>query len=526
MAILQNTRWIVTALVCGTATLADFPASVQAAAENTIQPGPCVVAPAEGVEMTADVSCGTLTVLQYPEAPNGFTIDLPYLRASRPRSTEAAPVFMLAGGPGSTLLQEGSYALFNDFMLGDILETRDIIILEERGSKNSVPSLDCPAFHQLPWRAVSEGNAQANAEQWMTEAVTTCKEDAIASGIDLSHFNSVQMAHDIDAARAAFGFEKIVVYGSSYGTLLAQHYVRLFPDHVEAVILDGAETPTTVSWAENRAIGVDFSIGQVAQECADQPKCGGSFDVLALIDHGLALFEAGPIAASYTNPEDDSETINFEITIDDFVDFIFERQSGQISVGSLPAILHLLVDGGRDALAETLGPVIGQAGLSARDATTGHLATLMHFAVVCAEDPVASFDDVILTESSSDYARVFAAQVAQQYTVACSVLDVPQLSAETDLPVDTDAPVLILTGALDARTPSFLADKIATDTPTAHHFKFPAGTHVQMGEFNQCAAQIMTSFLNDLSSSPDDACMETLKPINFSLLDGTTTQDK
>ena len=510
--------------LCAAVSLSGYVAQADTPAINVIDTAPCVVSLPDNLEISADIECGTFTVAQNPAVPDGLVVKLPFARLSLDRETDAAPVFMLAGGPGSSLLKEGMYSLFSDQMLGPLLKTRDIIILEERGSQNSLPSLDCPEFHRLPWRAISEDASATSTSVWIREAIETCKSAAESAGIELSLFNSLQMARDIDAAREAFGFDRIVVYGASYGTLLAQHYARMFGDRVEALILDGVETPETLSWAENRAIGVDFSIGHVAAQCDAQPKCADAFDLLALIQDGIDLFEAGPVPVSFANPADENETFQFEITADSFVEFVFERQSGQIFVGSLPAVLTLLLPNGREGLAEGLGPVVGQAGLDARDATSGHIASLMHYAVVCAEDPVTSMDDVALAEDTTEYARIFAALVVQQYKIACDVLNVPQLPDETDQPLTGEMPTLILTGQLDARTPAFLADRVEQALPIAQQFVFPAGTHVQLGEFNFCAAELMVSFLNDVTADLSADCLQDLRPVNFVLPDGTFSQ--
>lgn len=129
-----------------------------------------------------------------------------------------------------------------------------------------------------------------------------------------------------------------------------------------------------------------------------------------------------------------------------------------------------------------------------------------------------------MTQKTSEYAKIFAALVVQQYEIACDVLDVPQLPDETDEPLTGEVPTLILTGQLDARTPAFLADRVEQSLQNARQFVFPAGTHVQIGEFNFCAAELMVSFLNDVTAGLSADCLQDLRPVNFILPDGTLTQ--
>ncbi len=514
-------------LMCtlGMLTMIVLSGSAFAQSAFEIVPGPCVVPVPDEAEITSDVSCGTFYVPRDRSYPNDDLIGLPFVRASQKREAADPPMFMLSGGPGSSLLTEGIYAVFSDPMLGPLIATRDIFILEELDSKHSVPSLDCTPFHRLPWRAVVEDKTKSDTTNWLRDAIQTCKSDAEADGIDLTKFNSLQMAQDLDAACEAFGYEKIAVYGASYGTLLAQHYARMFGNNLEALILDGAETPTTQNWAENRAIAVDFSIGQLATQCSAEPKCAAEFDLLSLVQEGIDLFQEGPIPTTYVNPKDETETLTFSISKQSFVEFVFERQSGQISVGSLPAILTLLLADGRASLSEGLGPIIGQAALEARDTPAGNLASLMHFTVVCSEDPVNSTEDVKTTPDTSEYASLFSGLVGEQYNTACETLALPELSPDTDEPLRADVPTLILTGQLDARTPAFLADKVEESLPNAQQFVFPSGTHVQIGEFNRCAASLLVKFLADVSNVVSAPCLNELEPVNFVLPDGSLSRD-
>ncbi len=54
------------------------------------------------------------------------------------------------------------------------------------------------------------------------------------------HEESVQ---DIEAVREALGYEKLVLYGTSYGTKVALEYAERYPEHVEALVLDSVVLP-------------------------------------------------------------------------------------------------------------------------------------------------------------------------------------------------------------------------------------------------------------------------------------------
>ncbi len=48
---------------------------------------------------------------------------------------------------------------------------------------------------------------------------------------------------DIEALRAAAGYEKLVLYGTSYGTKVALEYAERYPQHVESMVLDSVVPP-------------------------------------------------------------------------------------------------------------------------------------------------------------------------------------------------------------------------------------------------------------------------------------------
>lgn len=184
--------------------------------------------------------CGFVVVPEDRAQPEGAKVRLGFVRIPARTDTPAAPFFMLSGGPGNTLLNPVTFALLSDTMLGPLLEGRDIVILEQRGAEHSRPALDCPLFHRLSWTANRLGLDRDEALYLSRQVFRDCVDQARAHGIDLAQYNSVVIDSDIDLARQALGYEKMVYYGASYGSQLGQHIMRDYPDRLEAVVLDGA----------------------------------------------------------------------------------------------------------------------------------------------------------------------------------------------------------------------------------------------------------------------------------------------
>ena len=305
----------------------------------------------------------------------------------------------------------------------------------------------------------------------------------------------------------------------------ASIYMRDFPDTLEAVILDGANSLSRKSWVEERVRDVDVATRKLAALCEADAKCGAAYDVPALLDQAMALFDAGPIETTYTDPSDPDTRIDLTLTERDLASIIFGFQTGQIGIHSLPAILAAIVADGRNSAAEVLGEVRGAAILASRGATQGDSAILMHMAVVCSDDPVTSAGDMIVEDDASAYARAYGASVLEEYIEFCRAVDVPALPDATDVDVTTDVPVLMLAGDLDARTPAIRSAARGRD-PSACPFRpVPEGTHVQLGEVNLCAGEILRAFLADPDAAPDTSCIAAMPRRGFVLPDGSISVD-
>jgi pimeloyl-ACP methyl ester carboxylesterase len=457
-------------------------------------------------------------------APAGRQVKLGFLRLQSRSAAKGTPVFMLAGGPGSSLIQPVVFGLFAAQMLGPLLDTRDVVILDQRGATHTQPHLDCADTYPLAWAAYRQGLNEEAAAALQRRVLQRCADGFRRQGVDLSAYNSLAIAADIDAARRALGYGRIVLYGASFGAQIAQHAMRDFPGMLDAVILDGTNALSRKSWIEDRALDVDYSMRRLDALCREDAKCRQSYDLPALVERAVALFDAGPIAATFTDPAQPGVALPIELRRTDLLSTIYALQGDKIGVMSLPALLDGLVRNGRASMAATLGPIMGQKLLAQRGATAGGMAIVMHLAVVCSDDPVRSVDELVLDGVRSRYAVLLAQSFAKEYAGLCATIAVPELPATTDVDVTTDVPTLILSGGLDAATPTFRSEVVAKSLPRATMVVFPDGTHVQLGAINLCAARIMTAFVRDPNAPLPLDCVKESRFPGFVLPDGTMSR--
>ena len=164
-----------------------------------------------------EAQCGMLTRALDPADERGTRIELHFaVLPALARQPAPDPVFFIAGGPGQSAIDLAGPV---SRMLARLGRTRDIVLVDQRGTGRSAP-LHCDDAPGTP----------------------TLRLQALPYG-ELRHFGSSVAMADLDAVRQALGATQINLVAASYGTRAALEYLRLFPLQVRRVVLDGVVPP-------------------------------------------------------------------------------------------------------------------------------------------------------------------------------------------------------------------------------------------------------------------------------------------
>jgi pimeloyl-ACP methyl ester carboxylesterase len=143
---------------------------------------------------------------------------------------------MLAGGPG----QSAEALVPVATALAGVRRTRDIVLIDPRGAGKSAP-LKCAAFAPRdPIDDLIEADQAATAAQRCLAELRDLRPPA---NVDVSRYITPEIVADVDAVRAALGYERINLWGGSYGTRVAQEFARRHPSRVRSMVLDGVAPP-------------------------------------------------------------------------------------------------------------------------------------------------------------------------------------------------------------------------------------------------------------------------------------------
>src|SRR6185312_5256893 len=172
------------------------------------------------------------------------------------------PLFVLAGGPG---MAATSFYTSVAPVFERIHRDRDIVLVDQRGTGDS-NALDCESSE--------EDLYQSTTAEIVAEAERCLK--MLGAHADVRFYTTSLAVQDLDRVRAALGYERIDLYGSSYGTVVAQQYLRHFPARVRSVILDGV-VPPQLALGATSALDAQAALSSIFSRCVLEPACRARF---------------------------------------------------------------------------------------------------------------------------------------------------------------------------------------------------------------------------------------------------------
>jgi len=450
-----------------------------------------------GVEEGKDVQCGYLQVPESHFSPTGKQIQLAVLIIkSKLANPTLDPLIMAQGGPGGSTIEAYTDAILTST---DFVKDRDIVLFDQRGTHYSKPNLYCEQIDQLTASTIEEDLSDAESQKLYLEALEKCRQQlSKEDGIDLSNFNSLENAEDIEALRVALGYDKINFYGVSYGTLLGLHYMRSHPESLRSVILDGVITPQ-VNFITKTATTMNQGFERLFETCKKDPDCQREYPELEQTFYQLVdQLNKDPAKIAMTDRNTGKNYPAAVINGTTFLEAIFQMlYVGQLIPG-IPGIIYGVKDGKWDVFGQILS-------LFVFDQTMSYG---MYYSVMCAEDADFSPDEADLTNLPPEIIEAEKDQ-PEDFLQECRIWNVEALGSQMDEAVTSSIPTLLLSGYFDPIAPPQYAELAAKTLEHSYHFIFPNGGHGQALD-GSCPNQIIRDFLKSPDQPPDSSCIEQL----------------
>jgi pimeloyl-ACP methyl ester carboxylesterase len=436
--------------------------------------------------------CGDLIV---PE--NRSRLDTAWIRLhvaifrNRRGQAVADPVVHLAGGPGSSSLEVASY-MFNQG-LEAVLDQRDLILFDQRGTGYSRPRLDCPERTAVTAQLLEQGLIAPGTDLLILDAFRRCRERLAEQGIDLSAYHSAASAADLNDLRIVLGYEALNLYAVSYGTRLALTMMRDQPQAVRSAVLDSTyplevNLYTALSPNAERAFNVFFA------RCAADPACQASYPDLGNFFYQLVdQLNASPISLTlYTGGA--ARTVRLDGNL--LIDVLFVGLYNPSVTASMPQMIYDISRGEYGILRNRLSLYFDASG-----------ALGMQMSVQCAEEiPLDPPEDAYrAAEGLRPQIASFYPASVQPLFAACQVWTGRDPDPREGQAVTSTLPALILAGDHDPITPPAWGQQTHQNLPRSYFREFPGHGH-WVTRSSRCAFSMALAFWQDPNTDPGYLC--------------------
>jgi len=470
-------------------------ASLQTSSAGPQNGGTIAWTPCELRGVPGSAKCGTLEVFENRATRSGRKIGMNILvLPATGDKREADPLFYFAGGPGSGSSEDapGIAQVF-----AKVREHRDLVFVDQRGTGKS-HALDCTLYNPSDQQSYL-------GYFFPLEDVRKCRAD-LETKADLTLYTTSIAMDDIDDVRAALGYDKINLFGGSYGTRAAMVYLRQHPRHVRTVMLQGV-SPTNMYLPLDYPQQTERALQGVLAECVADEACNKAFPNLK--SEAKAVLERlikGPVAVEVRLQN--STTAKVSLSRDLAAEAIRYMLYNPVAATRIPLFLHLAAEGNFTPLT--------QAALNFRKVLVGTGSNGMYLTVTCAED----LPWIKPGEGERNAQNTFLGDYRlRQQREACALWPRAKVASDYFKPVRSDLPVLILTGEWDPVTPPANGDFVARTMPNSLHIIVPHGAHGLGGlEGTECLDRLVTEFVErGTSKGLDTACVKNIRRRGFVL---------
>jgi pimeloyl-ACP methyl ester carboxylesterase len=401
-------------------------------------------------------------------------------------------ILAIAGGPGQAaapLLPEFGLALS-----GAVLRSRRLVTFDQRGTGRS-GLLSCPGLGR-------ELDAAVGSVQALERAVAAC---ASRLGPARAHYTTAASVEDVEAVRSALGVDRLVLYGTSYGTKVALDYAAAHPERVSGLLLDSTILPEGVDPFERATVA---SIPRVMRAiCADR-SCRFTRDAGADVVALAQRLARGSLRGPWVDGRGHVRRVGIRQL--DLLRLLLESDASPFGRALLPAAVRAARDGDPALLLRLAAIPLSGLDAEGGDSDAVLVATRCEDGGVPwpAGTPVAQRRgavDAALAGLPGDQLAPFTVGTLRSTGIAdlCNAWPESPI-AQPRLPLP-DVPTLILSGDVDLRTPRSYALALGARMPSSRVLTVPHTGHSVLGsDASSCASDAVSAFFAGRAARPCD----------------------
>ena len=462
------------------------------------------------------VECGYLVVPEDRSQADGRSLRLAVAIFHPPGgASKPDPIIYLVGGPGASAL-EFLYLSFDKAFAPVFAADRDLVLFDQRGVGFSEPALDCPEAHELSLELLDhelDGKTLSfeEVDTLIREAYDTCAQ-SLGALSDLSAFNSVASAADVNDLRLALNYDEINLWGTSYGTRLALGVMRDYPQGLRCVVLDSTYPPDADLYLETPA-SLDRSLNLLFETCAADDACDAAFpDLRQVFFDTVERLNDTPVETEITDPFT-RQSYPALFDGDTLMALVFQLLYETTVLPDLPQLICDAAQGDFDTINRIRGTFIGQSTVSSRG---------MSLSVQCHEEiPFSTREQYQAVVADYPHLASFFQEsiMGEIMYHTCTTWESGRATALENQPVSSNVPALIMQGEYDPITPPHWGHRAAETLSNGRYFLYPGVGH-GASVVEGCPRDMMIAFLDDPTRAPDSACIAQMEGIQFVLPSG------
>lgn len=419
------------------------------------------------------------------------SIQVPFFRIKTTAKNYLPPIFVLAGGPGDSpsILEQ-----INDIapLLYEFSSRSDVVVIEQRGNGLSNPNLLCPNTYSLPLDEPLSFNLFAETYR---NYIQTCSNYWQEKNRDLSGYNVISMADDIDDIRKTLGYNKIMLFGGSFGSHHALVYTKQYPNNVDRILLD---SPEGLTHTVKLPVNADKILNQLSDLVSKNKNLNHQLPSFKeLVKNQLKLLESTPIKVEVLHPETNKQV---DIVLGKYdLQLITALELGRKGYRELPFHYLQMEQGNYTWLAK-----------KAINIRVNQQENIMAVLTDCASGATKERWDLVNTQK---FEAILEDALNNVIFSACDLIPNKELANSLAEDFKSNIPILLIYGSQDARTPPENAYDIAGYFNKTKMLKVKYGSHDLFKEVLDSIKPIMINYL--ASEYPEDLIIP--KEINAKL---------
>ena len=436
--------------------------------------------------------CGILDVAENPtldiSADNTISLNVVVLPKIKEQSKEL-PVMFLAGGPGqaATELANGL-----NRAMSDLRQEHDIILVDQRGTGKS-NGLLCESKEYIDPLQVDSDKLDLEQE------VKDCLESL--SHYHLPSYNTYQSVEDFEAVRQALGYQKVHIFGGSYGTRAGFVYLKNHPESIQTATLDSNAPMELVVglFGKTSERAFDFLV----EDCKAHQYCNESFPNLKQDYLNLLTQLEKPISQSIYHPITGLK-VEIVLTKSKVTETLRSTLYALSTRQLLPYVVHASAKGDYRPLAAMISQNNGS------EHSPGSLYTGLTMNIICNEDMPRAVE----SDFKQDADNYFNGELGfTNFTDVCKYWPNWQAPEDFAEPVTVDVPVLLFSGKYDPVTPPAYGDLADKNLPNSKHVVIKDGSHV--ASLSMCMDAVKEFMQKSSFDDVDFSCADKSVPSLF-----------